>query len=74
MLDKLKMFARLPSDVNHYVLNSSEQNKWEKIPQADLNISSLKQTDKLDIFLKEVALFRSSFLYTLDSGDENAQV
>lgn len=74
MLNKLKMFARLPSDVKYYVLNSSEQKKWEKIPQADLNISSLKQTEKLDIFLKEAVLFRSSFLYTLDSGDENAQV
>jgi len=74
MLNKLKMFARLPSDINYYVLNSSEEKKWEKLPQADLNITSLEQSDDLDALLKEVSQFRSSFLYTLDSGAENAQV
>jgi amino acid transporter len=74
LLNKLKMFARLPKNAVFQVINRAEKNKWEKIPQADLNIASIHNIKKLENMMKEVVSYRSSFLYTLDSGKENAQV
>ena len=73
-LNKIKTYTRLPKAVKLYTLNKNKERFWEEIPQADLNISSIPELEELETMMKRVNKFRSSFIFTMDSGKENAQL
>lgn len=73
-LEKLKAATRLPRKTQFYVVHSDEAKKWEKVPQPDLNIVATPKNMEPLKMVEEARNFRTSFLFTLDSGKENAQV
>ncbi len=73
MLEHLKEQARIPSEVQVKVVDR-DPDMWEAAPLADLNILELPDVHDLRIArLMEVPdRLRTSCLFTLDSGNENA--
>ena len=72
-LNHLKESARLPKSVVVYLVRENTPRLWEKVPQADLSIASFSVDDPLENLFSIVKRHRSSFLFTADSGRENAQ-
>jgi amino acid transporter len=73
-LEKIISFVRLPKETNAYVVDPDATDKWDLVPQPDINIFPTRKEINIAAMMEEVKLFRTSFLLTLDSGKENAQV
>lgn len=72
-MEKLMTLSRMPKDASiHYVKGDFTQ-AVEDMPRADLNILTL-QRNHINIakIRKQLDIFETSCLYTLDSGTENA--
>lgn len=72
-LNNLKESTRLPKRVGLYLVRENTPDIWEKVPHADLSIASFNAEEPLKQLLGVVRRHRSSFLFTSDSGKENAQ-
>jgi amino acid transporter len=71
---KIQIYTRLPKGTAYYTVNADDRVKWDKLPQADLTIRSTHRKIDINEMLAEVVEHRSSYLFTMDSGKENAQV
>ncbi|THD69792.1 Na-K-Cl cotransporter [Robertkochia marina] len=72
-LKRLKESARLPKNVGFHLVRKDTPELWNKVPPADLSIASFDADSPLTDLLVVVQNHRSSFLFTADSGRENAQ-
>jgi hypothetical protein len=73
-ISKIQVYARLPKHTTYYTIAAEDQFKWDKLPQADLTIRATHREIDINRMLSAVVDHRSSYLFTLDSGKENAQV
>lgn len=73
-VEKLKSNTRLPKNSQIQILNEDQEEKWKYVPPADLNIVSTPQNLNMNEMTDMVKRYRSSFLFALDSGKENAQL
>lgn len=73
-LRKIKMTTRIPRDSELYVISQSDVKKGLGIPKADLNLIATNMEMDLQKMKERVIQQKSSYLFLLDSGSENAQV
>ncbi|MEM6725175.1 MAG: hypothetical protein AAF598_14140 [Bacteroidota bacterium] len=72
-IEKLTILARLPKDTKvHFV--DTQATQWEdSIPNADLNVLAVKPKEiDMAAIRKQLEVFETSLLFTLDGGKENA--
>ncbi|WP_224491350.1 amino acid permease [Robertkochia flava] len=72
-LNHLKESARLPKKTGLYLVRENTPDVWERVPHADLSITAFSTDTPLSRLSAIVRKHRSSFLFTADSGRENAQ-
>lgn len=73
-IEKIQIYARFPKESSYYTVSVEDTFKWDKVPPGDLTIMSTHQDIDIKRMLSEVLEHRSSFLFAMDSGKENAQV
>lgn len=72
-LNNFKESVRLPKGVAFHTVYRNTPEIWEEVPHADLSIASFNTRTPLTTLFETVKNHRASFLFTADSGRENAQ-
>ncbi len=71
-VEELRDLARIPDQAHSHVMVGTLESAVKQAPQSDMDILGMPKSDDLAFVSRMVELTRSSCMFTIDSGHENA--